>query len=246
MTKVKTLTKDNDGQSFALRLMPNAKNPSNSCIQMSFAVAPGEGVSQNFYTYVLEDGEIVIYRLGKTLQRMITLAISGYIGTPDGRFVAHTDERDEDGKRMKVECYYATSNLDYITTREDAFLEQDHKDDNGIKAELFRYTDMVTYQPRNPFELQGRMLLAFDVCMVSVEGLGRDLMKLSNIRWAEAEKPVYDGGDKEPILALYKDVASLEYARELHVKDVESRFPNSIFDEDAKREYLKKRYNTTL
>ncbi len=230
MTNIKTISLDDVGKEFSLRFVPNVYKPASSLAATTYAM-PGKHINltTSVFSYVMEDGKIVVYRFGLAINKMLDICRRGYYGTPDGRFVAPSDHEE------KVTKYYATEDLSHITLDKDQFKDQSYIDEYQKRRKLLEFNDVVLYEPNIANSLTSGLILEFKVDSIAVPGFDKPLVKICGLRWTKGE-PLYKvGDDKNKILDAYGQIISLETAVEEFVQDMKSKYPEMLFNEDAKK-----------
>jgi hypothetical protein len=215
------VTKENAGQSFEIRFVPNAANPKEyrltRTILHKMEGKPYPLRNHHYFSYVMQDGKIQIFKYGKTINDYLVACLNGFYGTAEGNLLfVHMPVNNETDKNYNYKYYTKTKFGTYIYREtveelmnynwEDSF---EYLEDPFSGMEKIIHS-IVKFKPFMPFDLTENKYITFDVSEV------HGFMKIDNLRFVEKEPLFKKGDDKEPILALYKNVQPLdEYAKSL-------------------------------
>jgi len=216
------ISKENAGQSFELRFVPNANSMKDymlvRTILHKIEGRPYPKQYRHYFSYIMQDGKIQIFKYGGAISAYLNACMSGFYGTKDGNLLfVHMPvnyQTDEDHKYK----YYAKTNFDTYICKETVeelmnfnWEENDYAEDPFAGTEKIIH-EIVKFKPFFPFDLTENKHIAFDVS----EKHG--FMKIDNLRFVERE-PIFKKGDaKEHILELYKNVQPLDdYAKSLGI-----------------------------
>lgn len=238
------LTKTFDkGGSYNVRFLPNAQNPSKSITELQYILKyiltnDSADISKRYFSYILRDNEATPVTYGMVIRKAIQQCMSGYIGTPDGRFITNDDTDDEDlypnsfDKKGNLKYYFANADKTQITV--DTY--------KAKESGLQKFDDMVTYSPRNPFDIRTGISLVFDTLSAS------GYLAFRNMRWDDTSEPLWDMSKQKSLIAdLYNGVPSLDDVAESEVLYLKSSLKDGcelLTGDDAISYYHKNKFKT--
>lgn len=220
-------------QSYKLRFMPNISNPSESILNIKMLIKGGCIVKKDFI-YILDDGQIEVMIIGRSILESIKQCINGYMGTSDGRYIINCDYNPESNSiSQNLDCFNRKGNLiKYYANADKSKITIDKIE--AKKGNLLEFTDIVKYEPRNPFDIKSGLCLEFDTSEVCYGING--YLSFINLRWVN-DTPIYkDGDSKDDITNLYNNVPKLDEAKEFYKNEMSEEY-GAIFDEEAYKSY---------
>ena len=193
-------------ESYIVRFLPNINDIPNSNIRLEFTPDINPVITQRYFSYILRDNTATPVTFGKSINDMLQYCVHGYTGTPEGHFITKAAIDDIDqypdmfDKNDQLNCYFANESKTVITLSEY----------EAKKKGLLKFSDMVVYSQRNPFDIQHGISLSFDTTLKDVGIFNHPgFLVYENMKWINSEPLWNKLMPKTDILNLYKDVANL-------------------------------------
>jgi len=195
------------GKEYSIRLMPDNHDMSNNIISLQYSIGKKKFRTTRYFSYIYINNRLECMTLTTSLMRYIENVIVGYYGTSEGYFIAGCD------CNQPLE-YYANNDKSLIILKEE---QKEYEDE-----QLTKHTDIVLYEPINPFDITKPHILSFK----TQETMG--YLEIYNATIIEGNVLYHNGLDKSYISSLYNKPTLNDYI-EQYKKELISHF--IIFDD---------------
>lgn len=252
-------TKEQEGLYESIRFMPNINDLNNNILSfdMMDKTQPNMVPTKKYMSYILKEGKVIPYYFGITIKKHLDYALTGFYGTEDGQYITQEGRLTEDGlenptkvkDRYIPSCWYGDKNGCFITEFNDRyesiFIDDKFEIDYNKKqiSNLIKYNKVIKYDPFVYNDIRKGKTLNYQI------KIREGYLELYKRQWVDSSSLLTEEQSKEDILKLYEGVPKLEDYLEFYKKELKTKFPNLIFDEEVKlvrNEYFKNRRKETL